>query len=101
MAMYKMGTMYKMGNNPLKGCTCRIGIFLSAKTIYLFPTRCCGSPCGRQWRRHASATTATEAGKSKPKTNTAEESGSFAMNLFRGQIAADQVFPYPEGTCPS
>ncbi|KAI0224087.1 Very long-chain specific acyl-CoA dehydrogenase, mitochondrial [Lamellibrachia satsuma] len=58
--------------------------------------RCCGSPCGRQWRRHASAPTATEVRKSKPKTNTAEESGSFAMNLFRGQIAADQVFPFPE-----
>ena len=26
-----------------------------------------------------------------------QESKSFGMNLFRGQIATDQVFPFPEG----
>ena len=26
-----------------------------------------------------------------------QESRSFAMNLFRGKIATEQVFPFPEG----
>jgi hypothetical protein len=34
----------------------------------------------------------------KPKkTEAVRESKSFAMNIFRGQINAEEVFPYPEG----
>ena len=48
--------------------------------------------------RYASAASASTPAKSETKKKPHEkavESSSFAMNLFRGQLKLDEVFPYP------
>ncbi|XP_026681245.1 very long-chain specific acyl-CoA dehydrogenase, mitochondrial [Diaphorina citri] len=46
-----------------------------------------------QFRRLASASAAV---KAKEEQKAAKESQSFTMNMFRGQLNTNQVFPYPE-----